>query len=125
MNKFSSCKKKYIFSAVSVSVFFILFSIVIFAAINNMKTANLINTIKPAKTLVEIEENFDGTTKRDVKVTNTGSTEYPYGPELYVRIKLLPYWYDQVQDRVVGKTAWTPDFLPPNDWAEYNGYYYY
>ena len=63
--------------------------IVVLATINNMKTANVINIIKPAETLIEIKENFDGTTKTDVKVTNTGSTEYPYGPELYVRVKLL------------------------------------
>ena len=94
-------------------------------AVAYMVTGNVDNTFTPAVTSIEVREEFDGTTKRDVRVFNTGSTTDPKGPALYVRVKLLAYWYAGDSDHVAAKSAWTPSFTLGTDWVLKDGYYYY
>lgn len=79
------------------------------------------NTFEPAQMSCVILEDFsDGLTKKDVRVQNTGDAP------AYIRVKLLPYWYDKENDTIVAKTAWKPDFTPGKDWTlGADGYYYH
>lgn len=76
------------------------------------------NTFTPSNVACSVTENFDGTTKSNVNVTNTGDTE------AYIRIKLVTY---RVNDdgQHIGGTATLPSFTLGANWKEYGGYYYY
>ena len=53
-------------------------------------TTSLTNKFTPAQISCEILEDFsNGTVKKDVCVQNTGDSP------AYIRVKLLPYWYDK------------------------------
>lgn len=78
------------------------------------------NTFVPGYVSCEVTEAFDGVTKTNVAVKNTGNVP------VYIRVKLLPYWYDSTQDKPTAKTAWTPDFTSENGWTRgADGFYYY
>ncbi|MCI6965844.1 hypothetical protein MR810_01845 [bacterium] len=76
------------------------------------------NTFTPSHVACEVNERFDGETKSNVNVTNTGDTE------AYIRVKLVTY---RVNDRGqhIGGTATLPSFTLGANWKEYGGYYYY
>ena len=76
------------------------------------------NSFKPSKVDCKVTESFDGTTKSNVNVQNTGDTE------AYIRVKLVTY---RVNDKGqhIGGTATIPDFTPGENWKESGGYYYY
>jgi len=84
-------------------------------------TPSLANTFTPAQMSCEIQEEFtDGTEKKNVRVKNTSDTL------VYIRVKLLPYWYDKENDTIVAKTAWSPSFTPGEGWVlGKDGFYYY
>lgn len=84
-------------------------------------TASLSNSFEPAEMNCEIQEDFsDGYTKKNVCVKNTGDAD------AYIRVKLLPYWYDKENDTIVAKTSWVPEFELGTGWIQGNdGYYYY
>ena len=65
-----------------------------------------------------VKEEFDGTTKKNVNVTNTGDID------AYLRVKLVTY---RVNDdgQHIGGTAAIPAFTPGDGWAAYGDYYYY
>lgn len=79
------------------------------------------NTFEPARMSCAVTEDFtDGVTKKDVCIQNTGDAP------VYIRVKLLPYWYEKENDVVVAKTAWTPVFTPGTGWMlGADGCYYY
>lgn len=77
------------------------------------------NTFQTAKLSCRVNENYVFPNKEKVNVENTCA--YP----VFVRVKLLPYWYDKDKDVVVANTAWTPDFQPGEGWVKDGGYYYY
>lgn len=84
-------------------------------------TANgqpITNTFNPSHVTCEVTENFDGTTKTNVNVTNTGDIH------AYIRVKLVTY-RTNAQGQHIGGTATLPTFTPGSGWVEYNGYYYY
>lgn len=84
-------------------------------------TANgqpITNTFNPSKVTCEVTENFDGTTKTNVNVTNTGDID------AYIRVKLVTY-RTNAQGHHIGGTAALPQFTLGEGWLEYNGYYYY
>lgn len=84
-------------------------------------TANgqpITNTFNPSKVTCEVTENFDGTTKTNVNVTNTGDIH------AYIRVKLVTY-RTNAQGHHIGGTAELPNFTLGSGWVEYNGYYYY
>lgn len=78
------------------------------------------NTFIPATTDCEVNEEFDGTKKKNVKVTNTGNVD------MYIRVKLMFYWVDS-NGNVVAKNSWEDDITPANSkWKlGKDGYYYY
>ena len=76
------------------------------------------NTFTPSNVACRVTENFDGTTKSNVNVTNTGDTE------AYIRVKLVTYRVNE-QGQHIGGTAEIPEFEPGSGWIEHDGYYYY
>ena len=76
------------------------------------------NKFMPSHVACQVTEDFDGTTKSNVNVTNTGDTA------AYIRVKLVTY---RVNDdgQHIGGIATIPDFTPGENWKEFGGYYYY
>ena len=85
----------------------------------------VVNTFTPAQTSIEVKESFDGTVKENVYIANTGSTADSKGPAVYVRVKLLAYWYALDSEHIAAKSNWTPSFTPGTDWILIGDYYYY
>ena len=77
------------------------------------------NTFTPSQVTCAVTEDFDGTVKRNVNVTNTGDTD------AYIRVKLVTYRVNDNGDHI-GGTASVPDFTPGTNWVKHSdGYYYY
>ena len=77
------------------------------------------NTFTPSHVTCKVDENFDGKTKTNVNVTNTGDTE------AYIRVKLVTYRVNEANQHI-GGTATIPAFDPGTHWVKHNdGYYYY
>lgn len=76
------------------------------------------NRFTPAHVSCTVKEEFDGTTKKNVNVTNTGDID------AYLRVKLVTY---RVNDdgQHIGGTAAIPAFTPGDGWVKYGDYYYY
>lgn len=82
------------------------------------KTSSVTNTFTPSQVSCSVTEDFDGTTKSNVNVTNT--SDIP----AYIRVKLVTYRVNDASQRI-GGTATIPTFTPGNGWFEKDGYYYY
>ena len=82
------------------------------------QTDGVINTFDPAHVSCAVTEDFDGTIKRSVNVTNTGDID------AYIRVKLVTYRVNE-QGQHIGGTATIPPFAPGANWGEDDGYYYY
>ena len=82
------------------------------------KAAPIKNTFTPSEVSCEVEEEFDGTVKRNVNVKNTGDTE------AYLRVKLVTYRAN-AEGNHIGGTAEIPAFTPGENWVKYGDYYYY
>lgn len=80
--------------------------------------ARVINTFEPAHVTCEVVENFDGTTKSNVNVTNTSNVP------AYLRVKLVTYRVNEAGLHI-GGTAEIPTFTLGTDWVQYGDYYYY
>jgi hypothetical protein len=76
------------------------------------------NKFTPSIVDCEVEEKFDGTTKSNVNVINTGDTD------AYIRVNLVTYRVND-EGQHIGGTAEIPYFSPGTNWIEYEGYYYY
>lgn len=81
------------------------------------------NTFTPSSVACEVTENFNGTIKKNVNVTNTGDTE------AYIRVKLVTYRVNDENQHIGGK-AEIPEFTPGTNWVRYpednsDVYYYY
>lgn len=81
-------------------------------------TDSIVNIFNPSKVTTTVVENFDGTVKKDITVTNTGDIK------AYVRVKLVTYRVDDAGNHI-GGTATIPDFTPANGWVKYGDCYYY
>lgn len=84
-------------------------------------TANgqpITNTFNPSHVTCAVTENFDGTTKTNVNVTNTGDIH------AYIRVKLVTY-RTNAQGQHIGGTAELPNFTPGANWVKDGDYYYY
>ena len=84
-------------------------------------TDALTNTFEYAKVSCEVKEAFDGNTKSNVQVKNTGTTD------AYIRATYVVTWQDD-NGNVSGQPVQNTDYtisLNTNDWTEKNGYYYY
>ena len=81
-------------------------------------TEGITNTFTPSEVTCAVTENFDGTYKKNVNVTNTGDIN------AYIRVKLITYRVNNAGQHI-GGTATIPTFTSGTGWFEYNGYYYY
>lgn len=76
------------------------------------------NTFTPAQVSCAVEENFNGTTKKDVNVKNTSDID------AYLRVKLVTYRVNK-DGQHIGGTAAIPDFHLGANWVKYGDFYYY
>lgn len=86
------------------------------------KTDPVVNTFTPGVVSCEIDETFDGTTKSNVYVTNTGNTN------AYIRAAIIVTWKDAAGNIAATVPAKGTDYtleLNETDWVEHDGYYYY
>ncbi|WP_434309996.1 hypothetical protein [Hominifimenecus sp. rT4P-3] len=81
-------------------------------------TEPVVNQFTPSHVSCTVTEDFNGTRKSNVNVTNTGDTE------AYIRVKLVTY---RVNDELqhIGGMAEIPDFTLGTGWVKYGDYYYY
>lgn len=88
------------------------------------QTPAVINTFTPAHVTCEVDEKFDGTTKSDVKIKNTGDID------AYIRAAVVVNWAD-ASGNVSGTPVTVNDYtmtlnLNSSGWVEgTDGYYYY
>ena len=82
------------------------------------QTDGVINTFTPAQVSCEVTEDFNGTIKSNVNVTNT--SDIP----AYIRVKLVTSRVN-AQNQHIGGTATIPTFTPGEGWVKYGEYYYY
>lgn len=84
----------------------------------------LTNTFTPSKVACEVtEDDFDGKTKSNVKIKNTGNTD------AYIRAEVIVTWRDadgnilpQVPEKDIDYEI---TYVLNNGWSEKDGYYYY
>lgn len=76
------------------------------------------NTFTPAHVSCTLTEDFNGTVKSNVNVTNTSDIA------AFIRVKLVTYRVNSKGDRI-GGTAEIPTFTPGTGWVEHEGFYYY
>ena len=76
------------------------------------------NIFTPSYVSCSVTEEFNGTIKRNVNVTNTGNID------AYIRVKLVTYRVNDEGDHI-GGIAKIPDFTPGAGWVENGDYYYY
>ena len=82
------------------------------------QTDSVINTFTPAHVSCEVTEDFNGTTKSNVNVTNKSDIS------AYIRVKLVTYRVNDAGQHI-GGTATIPPFTPGTNWVKYGEYYYY
>ena len=81
-------------------------------------TEPVTNTFNPSFVDCEVTEDFDGSIKSNVNVTNTGDTD------AYIRVKLVTYRVNDEGQHMGGK-AEIPAFAPGAGWVKCDNYYYY
>ena len=81
-------------------------------------TGNVANTFTPSNVACSVTENFDGTTKSNVNVTNDSNID------AYIRVKLVTYRVNDAAQHI-GGTATIPSFDIGTNWFKYGEYYYY
>ena len=88
------------------------------------QTGSVENTFQPSRVTCCIDENFDGSSKSNVKVTNTGDTD------AYIRAYIVVTWTDDDGNIVAQKPVAGEDYslvIPTNTgWSKgSDGFYYY
>lgn len=83
-------------------------------------TPSLTNVFQYGHVTCAVQEEFDGTTKSNVSIKNTGNTQS------YIRVKLVFTWKD-AEGNVSAQPVTDQDYemdLNKVDWFEKDGYYY-
>lgn len=75
------------------------------------------NTFTPAHVSCKVTEEFDGTVKKNVNVTNTSDIA------AFIRVKLVTYRVNSDGQRIGGTAE--IDFTPGTGWVKYGDFYYY
>lgn len=86
------------------------------------KTDPVVNTFTPGVVSCKIDETFDGTTKSNVYVTNTGNTN------AYIRAAIIVTWKDSSGNIAATVPVEGYDYnlkLNTNNWTHSGDYYYY
>lgn len=76
------------------------------------------NTFTPSRVTCRVTEDFNGTTKSNVNVINTGDTT------AYIRVNLVTYRVNDAGQHI-GGTAEIPAFTLGTNWVKNGNYYYY
>lgn len=97
-------------------------------------TDPVVNTFEPVKQEITVTEEFDGQTKENVKIKNTGDID------AYIRAEVVINWIDKdgnilpsTPEKATYKVNWAFDDLDidgnyaeeTSNWVKYGGYYYY
>ena len=82
------------------------------------KTDSVVNTFNPSQVTCRVEEEFNGETKTNVNVTNTGDIS------AFIRVKLVSYRTNEAGQHI-GGVAKAPSFDFGAGWVRYGDYYYY
>ena len=83
------------------------------------QTGPVVNTFMPSHVDSKVEEEFDGTVKKNVNVTNTSDID------AYIRVKLITYRVNDAENHI-GGTSVIPEFTVGTNWVKYkDGFYYY
>ena len=86
------------------------------------KTPEVKNTFEPAKVTTEVKEEFDGTTKSEVKIRNTGDIP------AYIRAAVIINWADgdgNVSATPVKDGDYVIKYDSSNTWKKIGDYWYY
>ena len=93
------------------------------------KTPEVKNTFEPAKVTTEVKEEFDGTTKSEVKIKNTGNIP------AYIRAAVIINWADANGNVYGGGTPvasteevtgdYTISYNTDGSWKQIGDYWYY
>ena len=120
LKKLSSLKK---FFMICLILIIVVGSYLTIAYLKNNSSLN--NQFVVASVDNSIEEDFDGIVKKDVSIKNTGDID------VYVRVKILPY-FEGDEGNIIGykpkinddyTIEYSDNFV--NDWFEKDGFYYY
>lgn len=85
-------------------------------------TGPVVNTFEPTEVKTEIDEEFDGSTKREIFIINpTGDNKI----DVYIRVALVGNWVNQAGDVVAPATDSEISFTIGTDWVKKGDYYYY
>lgn len=79
------------------------------------------NEFTPGKVTSKVNENFNGTTKENVTIKNTGNVS------AYIRAAIVVTWQD-AQGNTLPEAPGTDDYaisINTSDWTQEGGYYYY
>lgn len=82
------------------------------------KTDPVVNTFNPSQVTCSVVEDFDGKTKTNVNVENTGDIP------AFIRVKLVVYRTNDAGQHIGGVSE-VPAFTLGKDWAKCGDYYYY
>lgn len=80
------------------------------------------NTFTPGKVSCEVKETFDGITKSNVQIKNTGNTD------AYIRATYVVNWLDKGGNIVASVPAgysYAPNENPDGKWQKIDDYFYY
>ena len=86
------------------------------------KTPEVKNTFEPAKVTTAVDEKFDGTTKSEVKIKNTGNIP------AYIRAAVIVNWADKdgnVSATPVKDGDYVIKYDSSNTWKKIGDYWYY
>lgn len=87
------------------------------------KTDPVVNVFDPTDVSSSVEESFDGTTKSNVVVRNTGKIN------AYIRVAVvmnnMTFNEDGTVKGVCGQHPVSKTFTPGKNWVKYGNYYYY
>lgn len=81
------------------------------------KAPTITNNFDKVTVACGVEETFDGMTKKNVNVRNTGTTD------AYLRVRLVAFRKDN--EDVIGGKADIPAFTPGDKWVKQGEFYYY
>ncbi|MFL2096500.1 hypothetical protein [Marinilactibacillus psychrotolerans] len=122
-NKFKSFVEKNKIVSILVALFlFIGIATPITYAYLQDSTPAVTNTFTPGKVATEIEETFDGSEKKDVKIENTENVP------AYLRAAIIVNWVDADGDYAAEVPVLDEDYeivINNTDWFEKDGYYYH
>ena len=86
------------------------------------KTGNVQNTFEYAKVSCEVTETFNGTSKSNVQITNTGTTD------AYIRATYVVNWLDK-DGKIAASDpegySYSLNVNPDGKWTKMGDYYYY